>query len=64
MEAEAKRLKLSEEEKKGIQELERTKNGKEIINELEVRWAELVIEIEVAQQLIDSSIGAELEDAQ
>jgi len=63
-EVEAKRLKLSTEEKKGIQELERIKSGKEIIKLLEVHQVELVIEIEEAQQLIDISTGVTLEVAQ
>ena len=55
---------MSVEEKKGIQELEQTKSGGEITNELEVHRAELVIEIEEAQHLIDISTGDALEVAQ
>ena len=55
---------MSAEEKKGIQELERTKSGEEIVNDLEVHQIELVIEIKEAQHLIDTSIGDTQEVAQ
>jgi len=50
-----KRLNMSEEEKIGVQELERNNSGAEISNYLVVRQAELTTKIEDAQKLIDSS---------
>jgi len=48
-----KRLNMSEEEKIGVQELERNNSGAEISNYLVVRQAELTTKIEDAQKLID-----------
>ena len=55
---------MSVKEEKGIQELERTKSGEEIVQDIKVRLADLATEIKDAQYLIDTSTGVDLEVAQ
>ena len=54
---------MSVKEKKGIQKLERTKSGEEIVQDIKVGREDLATKIEDAHYLIGTSTDVELEVA-